>query len=111
MSSRLDTDNGVRKHLAAFALAWIAASSIFAYVLRAITVSAPQPGYHIASLGKGETATRNLLYISGALRGGKTVVVLGSSELDNHYSNSPFRPDMFFPAHRMARVLTYGKPG
>ena len=111
MSSQPDTENRLLHHLAAFALAWFLASIIFTYVLRPITVSVPQPGYHIPSLGKGETAARNLQYLSGALRDGKTIVVLGSSELDSFYSNSPFRPDMFFPAHHLARVLTYGKPG
>lgn len=111
MSSPHGTEHRLLSHLAAFALAWIAASAIFAYVLRAIAVPLPQPGYHINSLGKGEVATRNLLYISGALRGGETIVVLGSSELDKQFSNSAFRPDMFLPAHHLARVLTYGSPG
>lgn len=111
MSLQLTTENRLLQHLAAFALAWVAASIIFVYVLRALTVTLPQAGYHIPSLGKGEAAARNLLYLSGALRGGRTVVVLGSSELDKQYSNSTYRPDIFFPAHRLAPVLTYGKPG
>lgn len=111
MSSQPVTENRLLHHLAAFALAWVVASSIFVYVLRPITVSLPQPGYHIPSLGKGEIAARNLLYLSGALRGGKTIVVLGSSELDKQFSDSTFKPDTFFPVHHLARVLTYGKPG
>ena len=59
MSLRLTTDNTVLQHLAAFALAWIAASSLFVYVLRPITVPPPNPSYHIPALGKGETAARN----------------------------------------------------
>lgn len=111
MSSPHGTENRGWLHLLAFALAWVVASILFVYVLRPLSVSPPQPGYHISSLGKGEVATRNLLYLSGALREGKSIVVMGSSELEKLYSNTPYRPDVFFPAHHLAPALTYGKPG
>lgn len=108
---QLTTDNRILQHVAAFALAWIAACLLFIYVLRPITVSQPQAAYHMLVLGKGETATRNLIYLSGALRGGNTIVMLGSSELDTLYSNGVFTPATFFPAHQLAPVMTYGRPG
>ncbi|MFI4967672.1 MAG: D-alanyl-lipoteichoic acid biosynthesis protein DltD, partial [Gammaproteobacteria bacterium] len=108
---QLTTDNRILQHVAAFALAWIAASFLFIYVLRPITAPQPQPAYHMLVLGKGEAATRNLIYLSGALRGGQTIVMLGSSELDSLYSTGVFTPATFFPAHQIAPVMTYGKPG
>lgn len=111
MSLRLTTDNTVLQHLAAFTLAWIAASSLFVYVLRPITVPPPKPSYHIPALGKGETAARNLLYLSASLRRGQAVVVLGSSELEQRYGGGTYSPELFFPAHHLAPVVTYGKPG
>ena len=111
MSLRLTTDRRVIQHLAAFALAWIAAAIIFSYVLRPITIPLPQTGYHIPVLGKGESATRNLLYLAGALRGGQTIVMLGSSELEKRYGGGSDTPDIFFPSRHLAPVLTYGKPG
>ena len=108
---QLSTDNRILQHVAAFALAWIAASYIFSYVLRPITVSLPQPGYHIRVIGKGEAASHNLLYLSGALRDGNTIVILGSSELDKLYSSGIFTPDVFFPSRHLASVVTYGRPG
>jgi D-alanine transfer protein len=110
-SLQLTTDNRVLQHVAAFALAWIVASFIFIYALRPIVVLPPQPGYHIRVLGKGETATQNLIYLAGALRGGDTIVILGSSELDRLYSSGIFIPTVFFPGHHLASVLTYGRPG
>lgn len=108
---QLTTENRLLQHLAAFALAWIAASIIFSYVLRAIVVPLPRAGYHIPVLGKGGIATRNLLYLSGALRGGRTIVILGSSELEKRYGGGFDTPEVFFPSRHLATVLTYGKPG
>lgn len=110
MSLRLTTDYRLLQHLSAFAAAWLAASSLFVYVLRPITVPQPTPGYHIRTLGKGEPAVRNLLYMSDALRYGRAIVVLGSSELDFANSND-YSPDIFFPQHHLAKVITYGRAG
>ena len=110
MSLHLTTRHRLLQHAAAFALAWVAASLLFAYLLRSIQPDLPQPGYHIETLGKGETAVHNLLYLSGALRGGKTIVVFGSSELNPRHSRE-FTPQLFFPDHHLARVLTYGRAG
>jgi len=110
MSLRLTTDYRLLQHLSAFSLAWVAASFLFVYVLRPITVSQPEPGYHIGTLGKGEPAVRNLTYLSAALRGGETIVILGSSELDAAHSYR-FIPNIFFPKHHLARVFTYGRAG
>jgi hypothetical protein len=96
------------QHVAAFTLAWIAASFIFVYVLRPISVALPQPGYHIRVLGKGESAVRNVLYLSSALRSGSTIVILGSSELDKLYSTGIFPPTVFFPGRHLAPVVTFG---
>jgi len=110
MFSRLTDKYRLLQHVAAFTIAWVSAWLLFVYVLRPITVPQPSPGYHADTLGKGETAVRNLLYLSSALRNGKVVVVLGSSELEQVLWN-PYTPNLFFPRHRLARVLTYGKAG
>ena len=110
MFSRLTDKYRLLQHLAAFTIAWVSAWLLFIYVLRPITVPQPSPGYHADTLGKGEAAVHNLLYLSSALRNGKVVVVLGSSELEQALWN-PYTPNIFFPRHRLARVLTYGKAG
>jgi len=110
MSLRLTADYRLVQHLAAFVLAWLLASNVFLYVLRPITVPLPKPGYYIPTLGKGETAVDNLLYLSSALRSDKTIVVLGSSELDSAYSHR-FIPYVFFPAHHIAPLVAYGRAG
>lgn len=110
MSSPPTASRQLFEHLLAFTLAWVAASWLFLHVLRPITVSQPDPGMHIPILGKGQTAVRNLIYLSAALRGGRTLVVLGSSELDHKPVHS-YLPDVFFPAHHLANVLTYGSSG
>jgi len=107
---RLTGKHPVLEHIAAFTVAWVAASCLFLYVLRPITIPQPEPGYHVDILGKGEPAVRNLIYLSDAIRGGKTLVVLGSSELDRPVWN-PYTPNLFFPAHHLAKVFTYGRPG
>ncbi|MGE5624781.1 MAG: D-alanyl-lipoteichoic acid biosynthesis protein DltD [Bacillota bacterium] len=107
---RLTGKYPVLEHIAAFAVAWVAASYLFLHVLRPITVQQPDPGYHIDTLGKGETAVRNIIYLSDALRRGKTIVILGSSELDRVLWN-PYTPNLFFPQHHLARVYTYGRAG
>lgn len=89
----------------------MAAASIFVYVLRPLTVPQPKPGYHIPELGKGETAALNLVYLSSALRQGKSVVILGSSELEHRYGGGPYQPDIFIPAQHLAPVLSYGTKG
>jgi D-alanine transfer protein len=48
--------------------------------------------------------------MTDALRGGKTIVVLGSSELDQQLWE-PYTPNLFFPEHHLAKVFTYGRPG
>lgn len=112
MSLRLTTDkHRVLQHVSAFALAWVVASFLFAHVLRPITVSLPQPGYHVISVGKGEDAVHNLLYLASALHGGHAIVVLGSSELDRRFASGRFAPNVFFPAHHLAKVFTYGQGG
>lgn len=111
MSLRLTTDKRVIQHLVAFALAWVAAASLFAYVLRPITVALPTPSYSIMVLGKGDLATKNLLYLASAMRGGQTIVMLGSSELEKAFIGGPYVPESFFPIHLIAPVLTYGKRG
>lgn len=105
---RLTGKHPVLEHLAAFTIAWVAAAFLFVYVLRPLTVPQPNSGYHIDTLGKGETAARNLIYISNALREGKTITVLGSSELDRLLWN-PYTPNLFFPHHNLGPVLTYGR--
>lgn len=110
MSLRLTTDYRVLQHISAFALAWIAASYLFIYVLRPITVPPPAPGYHIDTLGKGEEAVHNLLYLSNALREDKTIVLLGSSELDPAFARH-FTPTDFFPQIHLARVMSFGRAG
>jgi D-alanine transfer protein len=107
---RLTGKYPVLQHIAAFTVAWVAASYLFLYVLRPITVPQPEPGYHIDTLGKGETAVKNLIYLSDALRGGQTVVVLGSSELDRLLWE-PYTPNIFFPEHHLAKVFSYGRAG
>jgi D-alanine transfer protein len=107
---RLTGKYPVLEHIAAFAVAWLAATLLFLYVLRPITVQQPVPGYHIDILGKGETAVRNLIYLSDALRNGNTIVILGSSELDKLLWN-PYTPNVFFPEHHLARVYSYGRAG
>ena len=107
---RLSGKHPLLQHIAAFTIAWLAASYLFVYVLRPITVPQPEPGYHIDAIGKGETAVKNLIYLTDALRGGKTVVVLGSSELDQQLWE-PYTPNLFFPEHHLAKVFTYGRPG
>ena len=110
MSLRLTTDHRALQHISAFALAWVAASFLFVYVLRPITVPQPEPGYHIDSLGKGEAAVRNILYLSDGLRRDHTIVILGSSELDPALARH-FTPTVFFPRAHLARVITFGRPG
>ena len=110
MSLRLTTDYRVLQHITAFALAWVAASYLFVYVLRPITVPQPDPGYHVDALGKGEAAVRNLQYMSDALRGDHTIVILGSSELDPTFARH-FTPTTFFPKSHLAKVMTFGRPG
>lgn len=110
MSLRLTTDNRLLQHLSAFATAWVVASGLFLYALRPITVAQPMPGYHIRSVGKGEPAVRNILYLSDALRYGRSIVVMGSSELDLPNLN-PYSPEVFFPRHHLARVISYGHIG
>jgi D-alanine transfer protein len=107
---RLTGKYPVLEHIAAFTIAWVAASFLFLYVLRPITVPQPDPGYHVDLLGKGETAVKNLIYLTDALRGGKTLVMLGSSELDRPLWE-PYTPTVFFPVHHLARVFTYGRGG
>lgn len=110
MSLRLTTDYRVLQHITAFTLAWITASFFFVYVLRPITVPPPAPGYHIGTLGQGQVAVHNLLYLSNALRDDKTIVLLGSSELDP--SRAPhFTPTRFFPQTHLARVVSFGAGG
>lgn len=108
MSLRLTTDHRLLQHILAFTLAWVAASFLFVYLLRAITVEQRKPGYHINTLGKGETAVQNLLYLSAALRGGKTIVVMGSSELDPSFARRNV-PYAFFPREHLTRVMSYGR--
>lgn len=110
MSLRLTTDYRVLQHITAFTTAWIAASFLFAYVLRPLTVPPPAPGYHIATLGKGQEAVDNLLYLSNALREDKTLVLLGSSELDPAFARH-FTPTDFFPQTHLARVMSFGRAG
>lgn len=110
MSFRLTDKYRLLQHVAAFTLSWVAASMLFLYVLRPITVPQPTPGYHIDTIGKGETAVRNLIYLTDALRGGKTIVMLGSSELDRLFWE-PYTPHVFFPEHHLAKVFTYGRAG
>lgn len=110
MSLRLTTDYRVLQHISAFALAWIAASYLFAYVLRPITIPQPSPGYHIDTLGKGQEAVHNLLYLSNALREDQTIVLLGSSELDPNFSRH-FIPTNFFPQTHLSRVVSFGRAG
>lgn len=98
------------QHLAALTLAWVVASLLFLHALRPITVAQPGPYYHVDAIGKGETAVQNILYLSSALRGGKTLVIVGSSELDAAHAGR-YSPDAFFPEHRLARVFTYGQAG
>jgi len=107
---RLTGKHPVLEHLAAFTVAWLAATFIFLYVLRPIQVQQPVPGYHVDTLGKGETAVRNLIYLADALRNGKTIVIMGSSELDKLLWN-PYTPNIFFPEHHLARVYSYGRAG
>jgi D-alanine transfer protein len=107
---RLTGKYPVLEHIAAFTVAWLAATLLFLYVLRPITVQQPVPGYHVDTLGKGETAVRNLIYLTDALRNGKTIVILGSSELDKVLWNS-YTPNIFFPEHHLARVYSYGRAG
>lgn len=107
---RLTGKYPVLEHIAAFSVAWLAATLLFLYVLRPITVQQPVPGYHVDTLGKGETAVRNLIYLTDALRNGKTIVILGSSELDKLLW-SPYTPNIFFPEHHLARVYSYGRAG
>lgn len=112
MSLRLATDkHRVLQHVIAFVLAWLVASFVFAHVMRPITVELPKPGYHIQKVGKGDVATRNLLYLSAALHGGHAIVMLGSSEFDVHFNSGRFAPTNFFPQHHLAKVLTYGAAG
>lgn len=108
MSLRLTADYRVLQHITAFTIAWIAASYLFVYVLRPITVPPPAPGYHIATLGKGQEAVHNLLYLSNALREDKTIVLLGSSELDPAFAPH-FTPTEFFPRTHLARVMSFGQ--
>ena len=110
MSSNPADRHRLVQHLIAFALAWVAASLLFLYALRPITVAQPDPYYHTDTVGKGETAVENMLYLSSALRGGKTLVIVGSSELEQDRAGA-YSPDAFFPEHRLARVFTYGKAG
>ena len=107
---RLTGKHPILEHIAAFTVAWVAASCLFLYVLRPITIPQPEPGYHIDTLGKGEAAVRNLIYLSDAIRGGKTVVVVGSSELERELWN-PYTPNIFFPEHHLAKVYSYGRAG
>ncbi len=110
MSLRLTANYRVLQHIGAFALAWLVASYLFVHVLRTIPVKPPTPGYHIGDLGKGEVAVKNLLYLSSALRDGRTIVVLGSSELNTIFSRN-YVPYVFFPQHHLAKVVTYGREG
>ena len=110
MSLRLTTDYRVLQHISAFALAWVAACFIFIYVLRPITIPQPEAGYHVDTLGKGETAVHTLLYLSDALRRDHTVVILGSSELGPIFGRR-FTPTAFFPRTHLAKVITFGGPG
>lgn len=110
MSSLLTDRYRLLQHVAALTIAWVVASLAFLYVLRPITVPQPAPGYYIESIGQGEAAVRKLLYLSSALRDGKVMVVLGSSELERTRWN-PYIPNVFFPKHHLAQVLTYGKTG
>lgn len=107
---RLTGKHPILEHIAAFTVAWVVASCLFLYVLRPITIPQPEPGYHIDTLGKGETAVRNLIYLSDAIRGGKTLVMIGSSELDRELWN-PYTPNIFFPEHRLSKVYSYGRAG
>ena len=110
MSLRFTTDYRLLQHLVAFAIAWLLASVAFLYILRPITIPLPTLGYYIPTLGKGETAVQNLLYLASSLRSDKTIVVLGSSELDSNYSHR-FIPYNFFPAHHVAPLIAFGKAG
>lgn len=110
MSSPPSAKYGLLQHVAAFIAAWILTSFLFIYALRPITVGQPLPGYHISTLGKGRLAVDNLLYLSNALREGKTITILGSSELDTGQAVN-FIPYVFFPRHHLGKVITYGRAG
>ena len=107
---RLTGKHPVLEHITAFAAAWLAVSYLFVHALRPITVPAPEPGYHIPDLGKGTKAVNNLLYLSDALRHGKSIVLLGSSELNHNFSHT-YVPYLFFPRHHVSKVVSFGREG
>lgn len=92
-------------------------ATVMAYVLiPEITVPSPSNGLYIPVIGgnwvtgqgfgTGEIATENLVQMSSALSSGKTLVILGSSELqDTRLAQEPYR---FLPQVKHVPVLAYG---
>jgi D-alanine transfer protein len=70
-------------------------------------IAPPVRGRYIAELGEGKEAVENLADIDSALRFGKTLVVLGSSELT--MGGMEYIPYHFVPRTLHIPVLAYGR--
>lgn len=69
-------------------------------------VKPPSAGLYLPSIGHGKQATENIVQFSSALAGGKTAVILGSSELS--MPESTYIPYNYLPKNLHVPVLAYG---
>ncbi len=93
-------------HLAAIFGASLITLLFFIFISKQ-QVKPPLNGMYIANIGEGKRATENLVALNSALSFGKTVVVLGSSELTTGAGSTYIAYD-FLPKVLHVPVLAYG---
>lgn len=93
------------QHIIAVISALLICSGLYLFIA-GHQIRPPYAGLHLFNIGKGKAAAENMVALNSALAYGKTMVVLGSSEMTS--KDLTYIPYNFLPKSLNIPVLAYG---